>query len=175
MAMEPKTSKRGRPFGAKSKRTLSTEAIQNASLTAQKAGGTGYVPGDVDITKLETPNGADYIGESLNAMGEALGVFLQLARIEKRQEQRVALYQNVVVVADKLGPYRYSKRALVHTAGEKNNALDRMGITEQEVYAEVMADIIESGQLPRAVKAYLSKPVAKDGGGGGNKGGVANR
>jgi hypothetical protein len=61
-------------------------------------------------------NGADYIAESLNALGEALGVFLQMARTEADPEKRCGYYQDVVIVADKLAPFRYPRLASIHPA-----------------------------------------------------------
>jgi hypothetical protein len=56
-------------------------------------------------------NGAYYIAESLNAFGEALGVFLQMARTEVDPEKRPGYYHDVVMVADKLAPFRYPRLA----------------------------------------------------------------
>lgn len=80
-------------------------------------------------------------------------------------------------IASDLAPYQSPKLASIHTSTSRTNVLERVGITEQEVMDEVMAEITESGQLPRAVKAYLSRPVAKDDGGkkGNGSVGVANR
>ncbi len=112
-----------------------------------------------DEAEILAVNGADYIDQSLMALGEALGVILTTARREKDQDKRRGLYQDVTVIADKLAPYRYPRLASIHTRGEKRGVPERVGVTGQEVYAEVMAEMIDkirvSGELPRTVKAYL--------------------
>jgi hypothetical protein len=47
--------------------------------------------------------------------------------------------------------------------------------TVDEVYAELMAEIAQSGELPRQVKAYLTNGGGSNGGSTGKIGGVANR
>ncbi len=114
-------------------------------------------------------NGADYIAESLNALGEALGVFLQMARAEADPEKRCAYYRNVVMVADKLASFRYPRLASIHTRDEKRGVLDRPGSVEQEEYAKLMkeiADIMKSGEIPPIWQSNLEAH---------SNGGVTNR
>ena len=65
--------------------------------------------GDTPVAEIIAIKGEDYIGESLNALGEALGVFLQVARAEKDPEKRIGYYRNVVAVADNWSAYCYSR------------------------------------------------------------------
>lgn len=149
--------------GVKNKRTIYREQRERAAGIIVRSNGKS-------VAENIAINGADYIAESLNALGEALGVFLQMARTEVDPEKRCGYYHDVVMVADKLAPFRYPRLASIHTSGEKRGALERVGVTEREVYAEVMAEVMaeirESGELPRAVKAYIEAH---------SNGGVANR
>ncbi len=43
------------------------------------------------------------------------------------------------------------------------------------MYAQLMAEIAQSGELPRQVKAYLTNGGGSNGGSTGKNGGVANR
>ena len=150
--------------GSKNARTDYRE-IRERSLHV--AGELGNTP----VAEIIAIKGEDYISESLNELGEALGVFLQVARAEIDPEKRVGYYQNVVAVAYKFAQYRYSRLALIHNSGsDKKGVLERVGVVEREVYEEFMAETIagirESGELPLAVKAYLEAH---------SNGGVANR
>lgn len=177
-----RTSRTGRKPGAKNKRTLVREALMRASQTAREADGTGYIAppeNDDKATMVAIANlkGTDFIMESLNALGEALGVYLTVARRESNIEKRLVLYANVSVIAQKLAPFTFPTLASVHTTTKQQSALERVGSVEQEVYDEFMAEIAEKGELPRQVKAYISGPKNGNGSGGGNNGngGVANR
>jgi hypothetical protein len=167
----------GRPKGAKNKSTVYREMKQRALVMTAEIIDNPTDPGDE--AEILAVNGADYIDQSLIALGEALGVILTMARREKDQDKRRGLYQDVTVIADKLAPYRYPRLASIHTNTSKQTALQRSGATEREVYAEVMAEVIagirESGELPRAVQAYLTNGGGSNGGGTGKIGGVANR
>ena len=92
-------------------------------------------------------------------MGEALGLFLQMARGEADPKQRLVYYHDVLTAGEKIAPFYYPKLASIHTSTQKQSILERVGVTEREVYAEVMAEIIAkirvSGELPRTVRAYL--------------------
>jgi hypothetical protein len=147
----------GRPKGAKNKSTVYREMKQRALVMTAEIIDNPTDPGDE--AEILAVNGADYIDQSLIALGEALGVILTMARREKDQDKRRGLYQDVTVIADKLAPYRYPRLASIHTSRDKRNALERIGVTEQEVFAEVMAEVMakirESGELPRSIKAYL--------------------
>ncbi len=150
--------------GLKNERTDYREIRERSLRVAEELG-------DTPVAETIAIKGEDYIGESLNALGEALGVFLQVARAEKDPEKRIGYYQNVVAVADKLALYRYSRLASIHNSGsEKKGALERVGVTEREVYEETMAKIIadirKSAELPPTVKAYIEAH---------SNGGVANR
>jgi hypothetical protein len=56
-------------------------------------------------------DGADFVGENLNAMGEALGFFLQMAREEADLEKKRIYYHDVLTTGEKLAPFRYAVRA----------------------------------------------------------------
>ena len=73
--------------------------------------------GNTPVAEIIAIKGEDYISESLNELGEALGVFLQVARAEIDPEKRVGYYQNVVAVAYTFAQYRYSRLALIHNSG----------------------------------------------------------
>ena len=148
----------GRPKGAKNKSTVYREMKQRALVTTVEIIDKPTDPDDE--AEILAVNGADYIDQSLIALGEALGVILTMARREKDQDRRRSLYQDVTVIADKLAPYRYPRLASIHTSGgAKKGALERVGVTEREVYEELMAEMIAkirvSGELPRTVTAYL--------------------
>jgi hypothetical protein len=143
----------GRPKGARNKSTVYREMKQRALVTTAEIIDNPTAPGDE--AEILAVNGADYIDQSLIALGEALGVILTMARREKDQDKRRGLYQDVTVIADS-APYRYPLLASIHTSGgAKKGALERVGVTEREVFAELMAEIIESEELPRTVKAYI--------------------
>jgi hypothetical protein len=79
-------------------------------------------------------------------------------------------------VAGNLTPYQSPALASIHTSMRRESLLERVGVTEREVYAEVMAEIVESEELPRSVKAYLTNFGLNGANGGGKSGGgVANR
>ena len=158
----------GRPKGARNKSTIYREMKQRALVTTAKIVDNPTDP--CDEAEILAVNGADYIDQSLISLGEALGVILTMARREKNQDKRRGLYQDVTVIADKLAPYRYPRLASIHTTTQKQSALERVGVTEREVYEEVMAEMIadirESGELPRPIKAFIERH---------SNGGVANR
>ena len=72
-------------------------------------------------------NGADFIAESLNAMGEALGFFLQMARSEADPKQRRVYYHDVLTAGEKIAPFYRPKLASIHTSVSKQSALERPG------------------------------------------------
>ena len=174
-----RTSRTGRKPGAKNKRTLVREALMRASQTAREADGTGYIAppeNDDKATMVAIANikGTDFIMESLNALGEALGVYLTVARRESNIDKRLALYSNASVIAQKLAPFTFPTLASIYTNTAKQSALERIGSVEQEIYDEFMMEIAEKG-VPRQAQAYLSKPTKNGNGSGSNGGGVANR
>ena len=179
---QKKTTRTGRMPGAKNKRTLVREALMQASRAAVKAGGTGYIaPPENDdkatMTAIAGIKGTDFIMESLNALGEALGVYLTVARRESNIDKRLALYSNASVIAQKLAPFTFPTLASIYTNTAKQSVLERVGSVEQEIYDEFMMEIAEKG-VPRQALAYIDKPSKNgNGSGGGNNGngGVANR
>jgi hypothetical protein len=76
-----------------------------------------------------------------------------MACTEVDPEKRRDYYLDVVMVADKLASFRSPRLASIHTSTAKVSALDRRGATEQQVMDELMAEIIakirETGELPR--------------------------
>lgn len=133
--IKPKTGGGGRMPGSKNERIDYREIRERSLRVAEELG-------DTPVAEIIAIKGEDYIGESLNALGEALGVFLQAARAEKDPEKRIGYYQNVVAVADKLAPYRYSRLASTHNSGsDKKGVLERVGVVEREEYEKLMAEI----------------------------------
>jgi hypothetical protein len=148
--------------GVKNKRTIYREQRDRAAeITAHR---------NCSVAEIVANNGASHVAESLNALGEALGVFLIMARTEADPEKRCDYYRDVVMVAEKLAPFRYPRLASIHTSATRKSALERPGVIEREIFAEVMAEIMaeirESGEVPRSVKAYLEAH---------GNGGLANR
>jgi hypothetical protein len=170
-----KTGRGGRMPGSKNKRTLYREKRLIASQ-ASKAIDLLENKSLAEVTKI---NGADFIAESVNAMGEALGFFLQMARSEADPKQRRVYYHDVLTAGEKIAPFYRPKLASIHNSVSKQSALERPGTVEGEVYAEVMAEIVaeivQIGELPRPVKAYLSNVGSNSANVGGKIGGVANR
>jgi hypothetical protein len=160
-----KTGRGGRVPGSKNKRTLYREK----KLIASQAGKAIDLLENKSLAEVTKINGADFIAESLNAMGEALGFFLQMARSEADPKQRRAYYHDVLTAGEKIAPFYRPKLASIHTTTQKQSILERVGVVEQEVYAEVMAEVTakirESGELPRPVRAYIERH---------SNGGVAN-
>jgi hypothetical protein len=125
-------------------------------------------------------NGADFVGESLNAMGEALGFFLQMARNAETPEEARMYYEDALNAGEKLAPFRYAKLASVRVGVERNDVLARDDVTSDEILAELIAEIRTADRLPEQVKAYLERSNGATnganngaGGNGANGGGVA--
>jgi len=156
--------------GSKNKRTLYREQQIKAAESGKTLDKIAHDPNG--IVKI---SGADFIAESLNAMGEALGFFLRMARSEADPKQRRVYYHDVLTAGEKIAPFYRPKLASVHTSVSKQSALERPGAVEREVYAEFMAEIAEKGELPRQVSAYLTNGGGSNGGSTGKIGGVANR
>ena len=157
--------------GSKNKRTLYREKM----LIASQAGKAIDLLENKSLGEVTRVNGADFIAESLNAMGEALGFFLQMARSEADPKQRRVYYHDVLTAGEKIAPFYRPKLASIHTSVSKQSALERPGTVEREVYAELMAEIAQSGVLPRQVEAYLTNGGGSNGGSTGKIGGVATR
>jgi hypothetical protein len=157
-----KTGRGGRVPGSKNKRTLYREK----KLIASQAGKAIDLLENKSLAEVTKINGADFIAESLNAMGEALGFFLQMARSEADPKQRRVYYHDVLTAGEKIAPFYRPKLASIHTSTQKQSILERVGVVEQEVYAEFMAEIIQSEELPRPIKAYIERH---------SNGGLANR
>jgi hypothetical protein len=165
-----RTGRGGRLPGSKNKRTLYREQQIKAADAGKTLTKIAHDPNE--IVKI---NGADFIAQSLNAMGEALGFFLQMARGEADPKQRRVYYHDVLTAGEKIAPFYRPKLASIHTTTHRQSALDRPGTVEREMYAQLMAEIAQSGELPRQVKAYLANGGGSNGGGTGKIGGVANR
>lgn len=165
-----KTGRGGRIPGSKNKRTLYREK----KLIASRAGKAIDLLENKSLAEVTKINGADFIAESVNAMGEALGFFLQMARSEADPKQRRVYYHDVLTAGEKIAPFYHPKLASIHTSTQKQSTLERVGVVEREVYAEVMAEVIdgirESGELPRSIKAYFES----HGNGGATNRGTAN-
>ena len=141
--------------GSKNKRTLYREK----KLIASQAGKPIDLLENKSLAEVTKINGADFIAESLNAMGEALGFFLQMARSKADPKQRLVYYHDVLTAGEKIAPFYHPRLASIHTSTQKQSILERVGVTEREVYEETMAEMIAeirvSGELPRTVTAYL--------------------
>jgi hypothetical protein len=121
--------------GRKNRRTLYREHLEKV---AQREG------------KFAVVNGSDHIGDSLAVMGEALHFFAQMARDEKKNlVKKGEYYLAAVSVANKLAPFRYPTYATVKVGGVRENPPPvREGVTSQEIMAELMELIAETGLLP---------------------------
>jgi hypothetical protein len=135
-----RTGRGGRLPGSKNKRTLYREQQIKAAEAGKTLTKIAHDPNE--IVKI---NGADFIAQSLNAMGEALGFFLQMARGEADPKQRRVYYHDVLTAGEKIAPFYRPKLASIHTTTHRQSALDRPGTVEREVYAQLMAEIAQSG------------------------------
>jgi hypothetical protein len=104
-------------------------------------------------------NGPDFVGESLNAMGEALGFFLQMARDAKRPEEARMYYQDALNAGEKLAPYRYPRLASARVTVERDFMLPETA-TEREVRAEVIAELAKCTEVPRFIRDYIEAGLA---------------
>src|SRR6266568_8515324 len=103
-----KPSTRGRIKGVKNKRTQFLLAKSQAATAAP-------VLNAVEAGKIKL-SAFEMIGESLNCMGEALGMFLEYARSLDKDDpakaaERLEAYDHVLHAAAMLAPYRYPKFA----------------------------------------------------------------
>ena len=120
--------------------------------------------------------GRDLLAKAMVEL-DALAEKYHPARSPQPNEELFVKYTMMYArVASNLTPYQSPALARIYTNSEKRGALERIGATEQEIFGEVMAEIFEKGELPRQVKAYISKPTNGDGSKNGDgNGGVANR
>jgi hypothetical protein len=95
-------------------------------------------------------NGAEHIGESLAVMAEAMEFFVQIARnTQEDLEERKASYRTAAHIGRLLAPFRYPTYATVKVGGDRQKPLlVREGVTSQQILAELMAMIAETGLLP---------------------------
>ena len=159
----------GRLPGVKNKRTLIREQnLRDAAVNASnRLSGVGLLDKE----------------DCLAVMEDSMSYFYRKAVREnnKGKDTRENVVRECILdaalIARSVLPHRYPTLAAIHTSTSKQTALNRPGSVEQEIYAELMAEIAQSGELPRQVKAYLSKPPKDGNGSGGNNGsgGVANR
>ena len=96
-----KTGRGGRIPGSKNKRTIYREK----KLIASQAGKAIDLLENKSFAEVTKINGEDFIAESLNAMGEALGFFLQMARSEADPKQRRVYYHDVLTAGEKIAPF----------------------------------------------------------------------
>jgi hypothetical protein len=100
-------------------------------------------------------NGPDFVGESLNAMGEALGFFLQMARDARSLEEARMYYQDALNAGEKLAPFRYAKLASVRVGVERDDVLARDDVTSQELLAELVAELATNTEVPSFIREYI--------------------
>jgi hypothetical protein len=140
----------GRLPGSRNKRTILREQSMRAASTAAAL----RLSSDTDVIARE---------DSLAIMEDAMTYFYKLAlkersKGEKANEDKVRTsIMDMAAIARDVLPHRHPKLASIHTSTSKQSALDRPGVTEREVFAEVMAEIVESGELPRSVRAYIER------------------
>jgi hypothetical protein len=106
----------------------------------------------------------DMIGESLNVMGECLGVFIEHARSisatdPAKTAERLDAYGLAVDTAAKLAPYRYPKYATLKIGTDDR---DQPLVGDDESYDELMADLVEhlkrTGKRPSKMIDVSPKP-----------------
>jgi hypothetical protein len=95
-------------------------------------------------------NGSEHIGESLAVMAEAMQFFVQIARNPQEDlKERKATYRTAAHIGRLLAPFRYPTYATVKVGGDREKPLlVREGVTSQQVMAELMEMIAETGLLP---------------------------
>jgi hypothetical protein len=83
-------------------------------------------------------------------MAEAMEFFVQIARNSQEDlEERKASYRTAAHIGRLLAPFRYPTYATVKVGGVRENPpLVREGVTSQEIMAELMELIAETGLLP---------------------------
>lgn len=136
-----------RPAGSKNKRTLFREAQKKAAQAK---------------AHLAAAKGDEYaLVDSLTIMDEAMKFFLRLAREEKKGAVKAKgnYYVAAVSIAEKIAPYRHPRLSSVKVGGDPNHpVLVRDGLTAQQVLAEMMTQIIESGVVPTQIAGMLEAP-----------------
>jgi hypothetical protein len=136
-----------RPAGSKNKRTLFREAQKKAAQAE---------------ARLAAAKGNEYaLADSLSVMDEAMKFFLRLAREEKKGAVKTKgdYYIAAVSIAEKMAPYRHPRLSSVRVGGDQSHPiLVQDGVTAQQVLAEMMAQIIESGVVPTQIAGMLEAP-----------------
>jgi hypothetical protein len=136
-----------RPAGSKNKRTLFREAQKKAAQAA---------------AQLAAAKGDEYaLVDSLTVMDEAMKFFLRLAREEKKGAVKVKAdyYISAVSIAEKMAPYRHPRLSIFKVGGDQSHPiLVQDGVTAQQVFAEMMAQIIECGVVPTQIAGMLEAP-----------------
>jgi hypothetical protein len=136
-----------RPAGSKNKRTLFREAQKKAAQAE---------------ARLAAAKGDEYaLADSLSVMDEAMKFFLRLAREERNSavKAKADYYISAVSIAEKLAPYRHPRLSSIKVGGDQNHPiLVQDGVTAQQVLAEMIAQIIESGVVPTQIAGMLEAP-----------------
>jgi hypothetical protein len=158
-------SKKGERRGGRKKGTPNKATVERHLAILRASGVNDY------STRL----GRDAPAKAMVEL-DALAEKYHPARSPEPNEELFVKYTMMYArVASNLTPYQSPALASIHTSVSKQSALERPGTVEREVYAEFMAEIAQSGELPRQVKAYLTNGGGSNGGGTGKIGGVANR
>jgi hypothetical protein len=142
-----------RQVGSKNKRTLYREAKEKTALAAPvlKAAENRLTPFDM-------------IGESLNVMGECLGVFIDYARSisaddPAKMAERLEAYDHALHAAAMLAPYRYPKFATIKVSADDPN---KEAADDDVSYDAVLADLAEhmrrTGVKPSKMMDRLNSP-----------------
>jgi hypothetical protein len=143
---KPKT--RGRIKGVKNKRTQFLLAKSQAATAAP-------VLNAVEGRKIKL-SAFEMIAESLNVMGECLGVFIDYARSISADDpaktaERLEAYDHALHAAAMLAPYRYPKYATLKIGTDDRD--DNVLVDDDVSYDSILADLAEhikrTGVWPR--------------------------
>ena len=144
-------SKKGEHRGGRKKGTPNKATVER-HLEILKAAG---------VDNYSARLGRDVLAKAMVEL-DALAEKYHPARGPTPDEELFVKYANMAAkVADDLTPYQSPRLAamMMQSSHPRPNALERVGVTEREVFEEMMAEIIAkirvSGELPRTVRAYL--------------------
>jgi hypothetical protein len=144
-------SKKGERRGGRKKGTPNKATVER-HLEILKAAG---------VDNYSARLGRDVIAKVMVEF-DALAEKYHPARGPEPNEDLFVKYANMAAkVAGDLAPYQSPRLAamMMQSTDSRSRALERVGVTEREVFGEVMAEVIakirESGELPRSVRAFI--------------------
>jgi hypothetical protein len=140
-----------RPLGAKNKRTLLRESsMREAAAQAQ----LGLATTEDESIKADSPA----------VMEEAMTFFYRLALKEKRRNEEADLkvirenMREAVIIAKEVAPYRHAKLSSMKVGTDRTNVpAVHSKKTEEELRAEILADMLHLGILPPHIYKLLSE------------------